>query len=163
MCLFEPKNWARYLPMIVNGINSSVLYNGTSRTQLYYGPLHYKNVYSIMCSPDFPLQLFHDQRDSLKKILFKRQENLRKNSTIAPYTFKPHQYVTDHCIPQPPTPGKSKELYPNLSGIFRMKQDGVFPKRLNVVHVVSGEERTLPTERACPPQMKNHNILIDYC
>ena len=26
MCLFEPKNWACYLPMIVNGINSLISY-----------------------------------------------------------------------------------------------------------------------------------------
>merc|ERR1711940_14081 len=50
VCLYEPKNWAQYCELLVNGINSSILYNGTSRTQLYFGPTHFKNVYSVMCS-----------------------------------------------------------------------------------------------------------------
>ena len=44
--------------------------------------------------------------------------------------------------------GTSAELEPSVHGVFRIKE--VMPKRLRVVNVISGEERTLPIELVRP-------------
>ena len=143
LCLYDPSNWEENLPLIVNSLNNSSLYNKVSRNQFYFSPFHYANHLNLMGLTDMPAFLFDEQWNSLQQIINTRSSNLQKTSSGFQETYKTGQLITDHYVPGT-TAETSAELTPAVKGIFRIKE--VFPKRLRVINVISGEERTLPTE-----------------
>ena len=88
----------------------------------------------------------------------KKKKKLQLSSTRNITTFKPNQLVTDHQVPQKHQ-GTSAELEPSVHGVFRIKE--VMPKRLRVVNVISGEERTLPLELVRPINL-DHLIQMKF-
>ena len=144
MCLYNTAHWPTYLPVVLSTINNSIFYKGTTRSALFFGPLHFRNIFNMTGFSDFPEELFSEQRDQLKEIIFRRKSNLMKHATTNPPVFRVNGYVTDHFLPQAHETGKSQELRPAVSGIYIIRE--VFPKRLRVTHFVTGEERTIPTE-----------------
>ena len=151
-CLYNPSSWSDNLPLIVNALNNSRLYNKTTRNQIYYSPLHYANRLNIMGLQDLPEMMFDEQWESLQQIMETRKHNLQLNSTKNMPIFRKNQLVSDHSVPQTHH-GTSAELEPSVHGIFKIKE--VMHKRLRVINVITGEERTLPTELVRPINLEN--------
>jgi len=63
-----------------------------------------------------------------------------------------NKLITDQYLPRTHT-GVSQELDPSVQGFYRIKE--VLPKRLGVVDVVSGIERSLPSELARQLNIEN--------
>ena len=158
ICLYDSRNWPENLPLVLDALNNSQLYNRTSRNQLHYSPFHYANQLNIMGMQDFPESLFDEQWKSLTHVLNTRQKNLDRTATKNPPLFRRHQLITDHHLPKTHT-GDSQELDPSVQGVYRIKE--VFPKRLRVVNVVDGVERTLPSELARPLNIE-HLLNMKY-
>jgi hypothetical protein len=157
-CLYNPSSWSDNLPLIVNSLYNSLLYNKTTRNQIYYSPIHYSNRLNAMGFQDMPELMFDEQWNSLQQIMTTRKQQLQLSSTRNITTFKPNQLVTDHQVPQKHQ-GTSAELEPSVHGVFRIKE--VMPKRLRVVNVISGEERTLPLELVRPINL-DHLIQMKF-
>jgi hypothetical protein len=101
---------------------------------------------------DMPELMFDEQWNSLQHIMKTRKHKLQLTSTKNMPIFRKNQLVSDHAVPQKHH-GTSAELEPSVHGIFKIKE--VMHKRLRVMNVITGEERTLPTELVRPINLEN--------
>ena len=83
----------------------------------------------------------------------KRRANLRKTHTPTKTQYRVGGLITDHYIPKQPERGQSAELQPAVQGVYRIIT--ALPKRLRVINVIDGSERTIPTELARPLNMED--------
>ena len=138
-CLYNPSSWSDNLPLIVNALNNSLLYNRTTRNQTYYSPIHYANSLNIMGIQDMPELMFDEQWNSLQHIMKTRKHKLQLSSTKNMQIYRKNQLVSDHAVPQSHH-GKSAELEPSVHEIFKIKE--VMHKRLRVINVISPRNTT---------------------
>ena len=106
-----------------------------------------------MGTSDFPELLFDNQYKELNDVIMKRRANLRKSHTPTKTEYKAGGLITDHYLPKKPERGQSAELQPAVQGVYRIIS--ALPKRLRVINVIDGSERTIPTELARPLKMED--------
>ena len=94
-CLYNPSSWSDNLPLIVNALNNSLLYNRTTRNQIYYSPIHYANRLNIMGFQDMPELMVDEQWNSLHQTMKTRKQKLQLSSTRNIQTYRQNQLVSD--------------------------------------------------------------------
>ena len=153
VCLYDPSTWDKTLPMILDAVNNSTYYGRTTRNHLFFSPSHFVNRLQLMGTSDFPEHMFDRQYSELNEVIMKRRANLKKLHTPNQTKYKIGGLVTDHYIPRTHQKGESAELHPSVNGIYRIIT--ALPKRLRVINVITGEERTIPVELARPLYMES--------
>ena len=99
MCLYKPEEWRNNLVLAVNSLNNPVLYNRTTRHQLFFSPTHYANRLNLLNLPDSPQLIFDQQYTDLKAILESRDKSLQKAANVKYDKIKPGMLVADHYLP----------------------------------------------------------------
>ena len=139
--------------MALDAVNNSTYYGRTTRNHLFFSLSHYVNKLQLMRTSDFPEHMFDKQYEELNEVIMKRRANLRKLHTPNQTKYKIGGLITDHYVPRTHEKGESAELHPSFNGIYRIIT--ALPKRLRVINVITGEERTIPVELARPLDMES--------
>ena len=86
--------------------------------------------------------------------LFKEEEKmLDTNKIMDSVRYQPGNIIFATNIPVSVPKGTSKELQLTVQGVYYVKQ--VFPTHLRLVHLFTGEERTLPREHCTKVTLDN--------
>ena len=130
------------IPILLNGLNSQGL-NGTttSWSQLYLSPYSYVNALRLD-NLLFLEQLFNETYDKLDQIIKRRQQRLTKKQILDKVHYQEGNIILAVNHPITHKKGQSQELATTVRGVHYVKK--VFPEKLRVVGLFSGEERTLP-------------------
>ena len=113
----------------------------TSRSQLYLSPFSYVNALRLD-NLLFPEQWFNETYDKLDQIIKRRQQRLTKKQILDKTQYQEGNIILAVNHPITHTKGQSQELAMTVRGVHYVKK--VFPDKLRVVGLFSGEERTLP-------------------
>ena len=131
------------IPILLHGLNSQGLYGTTtSRSQLYLSPYSYVNALRLD-NLLFPEQLFSETYDKLDLIIKRRQQRLTKKQILDKTQYQDGNIILAVNHPITHKKGQSQELAMTVKGIHYGK--AVFPDKLRVVGLFSGEERTWPS------------------
>merc|ERR1712215_438499 len=101
----------------------------------------------------FPESIYNTQFDQINKIIQKRKKIITSRAILDSVEYQPGNIALATNIPVSAPKGTFKELQLLVQGVYYVKT--VSPTHLRLIHLFTGEERTLPREHCTKITLDN--------